>query len=96
MTPEIHAGNNVTHDLGRGSKLQYELLNYLISLLLAVKKIVLKCSAACWMVHCALPCAPALVYRQRLQPPWLPPYSLAESLAPRRWSHDVRGLDLPP
>ena len=42
MTPEIHAGNNVTHDLGRGSKLQYELLNYLISLLLAVKKIVVK------------------------------------------------------
>jgi len=47
MTPEIHAGNNVTHDLGRGSKLQYELLNYLISLLLAVKKI---CSKGVWLL----------------------------------------------
>jgi len=73
MTPEIHAGNNVTHDLGRGSKLQYELLNYLISLLHAVKKIVVKvldCLLVGALCPVLRPCAslPAKVVTL-----WLPP-----------------------
>ena len=73
MTPEIHAGNSVTHDLGRGTKLQYELLNYLISLLHAVKKIVVKvldCLLVGALCPVLRPCAslPAKVVTL-----WLPP-----------------------